>query len=446
MLFFLLENFRLGLRNLILHRLRSLLTALGIIFGVAAVIIMVALGNGAKQQALKQLEQLGASNIVITAQRPPESSEASGGAMRILDYGITRLDLERLQTMPGLTSIVPMRDTERTVVIGDKSFPNVRAIGTTPQIFEVIRLRLARGTTFSDVQYDRGEAVCVLGAKAAEQMFPFQDPLGAQIMIGTPSMGTTLLTVIGVLEPTGLRADASNADIIQRDIDMDVYLPLTLAWQVFGDSNVRRQAGTFERKRIEITEVWLKANSVDEVESLSKVAENILGLPARLDVQVKAPIEILRAAEQQERTFNFVMGGIAGVSLLVGGIGIMNIMLATVTERTKEIGIRRALGAKQRHIILQFLIETTVIALAGGMIGIGLGVVVATYLDTLVTFVSWILKNAGFSPIVGAPPAVVAMWSVMASCIVSVGIGIGFGIYPAIKAARMDPIEALRHE
>ncbi|HQY87617.1 MAG TPA: FtsX-like permease family protein, partial [Tepidisphaeraceae bacterium] len=316
----------------------------------------------------------------------------------------------------------------------------------TPQIFEVIRLRLARGTTFSDVQYDRGEAVCVLGAKAAEQMFPFQDPLGAQIMIGTPSMGTTLLTVIGVLEPTGLRADASNADIIQRDIDMDVYLPLTLAWQVFGDSNVRRQAGTFERKRIEITEVWLKANSVDEVESLSKVAENILGLPARLDVQVKAPIEILRAAEQQERTFNFVMGGIAGVSLLVGGIGIMNIMLATVTERTKEIGIRRALGAKQRHIILQFLIETTVIALAGGMIGIGLGVVVATYLDTLVTFVSWILKNAGFSPIVGAPPAVVAMWSVMASCIVSVGIGIGFGIYPAIKAARMDPIEALRHE
>ncbi len=446
MIFFLLENFRLGLRNLLLHRLRSLLTALGIIFGVAAVIIMVALGNGAKQQALRQLEQLGATNIVITAQRPPESSEASGRQSRVLRYGVTRVDLARLKLMPGLLSIVPMRDTERVVVVGDKRFNAVRAIGTTPQIFDVIRLQLARGEVFDQTHYDRAQPVAVLGSRAAEQMFPFSDPIGQTVTLGTPSTGTLQLTVIGVLEPTGLRADASNADIIQRDIDLDIYLPLNLAWNVFGDSNIRVMAGSTERKQIEISEVWLKSESVDRVETAASMTENILGIPERQDVGVKAPIEILRAAEQQERTFNFVMGGIAGISLLVGGIGIMNIMLATVTERTKEIGIRRALGAKQRHIILQFLIETTVIALAGGLIGIALGVGVATYLDTIVSAISWIIQQLGSSPIVGAPPAVVAAWSVAASCIVSVVIGIGFGLYPAVKAARMDPIEALRHE
>jgi putative ABC transport system permease protein len=445
-LFFLSENFRMGLRNLFLHRLRSLLTALGIIFGVAAVIIMVSIGNGAKLQARKQMEQLGASNLLIRSERPPESNDATGTTQRVLQYGIKRVDVERLRTLPGIETIVPMRDAEQDVVRGAQRFNGARAIATTPEVFRVINLRLDRGQVFTQVQYERAEAVAVLGAKAAEQIFPFEDPIGRSITLGRPSTGTLTLTVIGVLEPTGLRAGAESAGIIQREIDLDVYFPLTLSQQVFGDSISRRLAGSFERKQIELSEVWIRVSNVESVEQTARLAESVVGLPGRADVTVKAPIEILRNAERLNRLFNFIMVGIASFSLVVGGIGIMNIMLATVTERTKEIGIRRALGAKQKHIILQFLIETTVISLAGGMIGIALGFGIGNYLPEFLKLVSRLMVATGFNAIEGIPQTSVAMWSVIASFVVSGLIGIGFGMYPALKAARMDPIEALRHE
>jgi putative ABC transport system permease protein len=215
-----------------------------------------------------------------------------------------------------------------------------------------------------------------------------------------------------------------------------VYFPLTLARQVFGDAIVRRQAGSQERKQIELSECWLKCERTEDVERVSGIAENILGANhANLsDVAVKAPIQILRNAERLNKIFNFVMVGIASLSLIVGGIGIMNIMLATVTERTREIGIRRALGAKQRHITLQFLIETTVISLAGGLIGIGLGTGGAKAISFIADYF-----NAQY-------PTSITSWSVIASFVVSGMVGIGFGLYPAITAAKMDPIEALRHE
>jgi putative ABC transport system permease protein len=255
-----------------------------------------------------------------------------------------------------------------------------------------------------------------------------------------------MLTIIGVLEPTGLRAGSEGAAMMQRDLDMDLYFPLTLARDVFGDVNIRRQAGSQERKMIELTEVWLKTGDVQQVESISAMAENLLGIQqrggpldlavtARNDVEVKAPIQILRNAERLNRMFNFIMVGIASFSLVVGGIGIMNIMLATVTERTREVGIRRALGAKRRHITLQFLIETTVISLTGGLIGIALGSGAAKLLPLVVRYFSE--QNY---------PTVIAAWSVVGSFVVSGLIGIGFGLYPAIMAARMNPIEALRHE
>ena len=436
---FLLETFRLGLKNLRLHKLRSLLTALGIIFGVAAVIIMVAIGEGTKQAALEQIRQLGANNILVRSIRPPESTEATGRTSRVLEYGIKRVDLERLRTIPGLETIVPLKDTEQKIVVGDKSAPAAAAIGTTTDIFRIINLRLSRGKLFNRLHQERNEAVCVVGSKVAEQLFPFQDPLGQTVQVGTSGSTTLILTVIGVLEPTGLRMDSQGAAIMQRDLDQGVYFPISLAQATFGDAIVRRLAGSMERKQIELSEVWLRAQRVEDVERIARVAQNLLQIGRRgnqlQDVDVKAPIEILRNAERLNRMFNFIMVGIASFSLVVGGIGIMNIMLATVTERTREIGIRRALGAKRKHITLQFLIETTVISLTGGLIGILLGGLIAQGLPVLVA------KLGG-----GTYPTSIAMWSVIGSFVVSGAIGIGFGLYPAVKAAHMDPIEALRSE
>src|SRR5687768_16910545 len=210
MLIFLLETFLLALKNLRLHKLRSLLTALGIIFGVTAVIIMVAIGEGAKRQALEQIQQLGAHNILVRSVKPPESSEAAGRTQRMLEYGLKEEDVKRLETMPDLARIVPLRDTEQRVTRGDVR-AQANAIGTTPEIFNVIKLPLDRGAYFDQVQYERGDAVCVMGFTAARQLFPFEEPIGQAIRVGTPGRGTVVLTIIGVLQPTGLRAGSEGA-------------------------------------------------------------------------------------------------------------------------------------------------------------------------------------------------------------------------------------------
>ncbi|MDP9175174.1 MAG: ABC transporter permease [Planctomycetota bacterium] len=436
MLKFLFETFLLGIQNLGLHKLRSLLTALGIIFGVAAVIIVVAIGEGAKQSAMDQLKQLGEQNILVRSVLPPESNQASGRTNVMLEYGLKDIDLERLTTMlPGIQTIVPLRDTEQKVVRHDIR-ANANAIGTTPDVFDVIHLRVEPpGRPFTSLDYDRSSGVCVIGASVSKQLFPFEDPLGQTILVGSgPTIA--LLTVVGVLEPTGLRAGSEGAAMVQRDLDQDVYFPLTLARRIFGSTIVKEKSGGEELKRIELTEIWLQARDANQVEQLASIVENIVKIDrAKPDVEVKAPIEILRNAQRLNRVFDFVIGGIASFSLIVGGIGIMNIMLATVTERTREVGIRRALGAKRRHITMQFLLETTLISLSGGLIGIGVGIAGAALLPKLVHLFS-----------ADVYPTQIAVWSILVSFIASGAIGIGFGIYPAILAARMNPIDALRHE
>jgi putative ABC transport system permease protein len=427
---FLAETFLLGLKNLRLHKLRSLLTALGIILGVLAVIVMVAIGEGAKRAALEQMEQLGANNIVVRSVKPAESNDASEKTQRVLTYGLKRSDEARLRTLPNLQYIVPVRNTEQKAVRGDvRASANV--IGTTPDLFSVMNLNLERGRYFNTVDFEEEQHVCVIGSLAAAQLFPYTDPLGETIQVGTSGMATIMVTVVGVLEPTGLRADSAG-NIIDRNLDQDVYLPLSLTQEVFGDTMIKRQAGSRETKQIELSEIWLRVEDRNRVEDVAAIAENTIRSThaPSVDFEVKAPIQILRSAEKLNRTFNFVMGGTAAVSLLVGGIGIMNIMLASVTERTKEIGIRRALGAKRRHITLQFLVETTVLSLVGGIIGVGLGIGAAKLLPVI--FAEYRTS--------------VTTWSVLVSFLISGMIGIGFGMYPAVMAARMNPIEALRHE
>ena len=430
---FLFETFALGLKNIHLHKLRSLLTTLGIIFGVAAVIIMVAIGEGTKQAALEQLKQLGASNILIRSVQPPEGNDAVQRTQRILEYGLQRLDVARLQTVPGLAYLVPMRDTQQKVVFNDKRAP-ANAIGTIADVFAVMNLPLERGRYFDRLDVERESSVCVVGSLAATQLFPYQDPIGQKIQIGGADSGVVMLEVVGVLEKTGLRPGSG---IINREIDQDIYFPITLAQTTFGDNIIRRGSGTMERKKIELTEIWLQVNKDVDVEKTAAIVDNVIKLThaETKDYEVKVPIEILRNAERLNRMFNFIMVGIASFSLVVGGIGIMNIMLASITERTKEIGIRRALGAKRRHITLQFLIETTVISLTGGVIGIAIGAGGAVALPPIVRYFSH--QNY---------PTQIATWSVLGSFVVSGLIGIGFGLYPAMTAARMNPIEALRHE
>ena len=434
MLNFFFETFRMAVNNLRLHKLRSLLTAIGIIFGVMAVIIMVAIGEGTKKDALQQLEQLGATNIVVRSKPPPESNQASSKSQRTLIYGLKDEDLNRIRALPNISRVVPLRNTEQKVIRGDVR-AEANAVGTTHEWFEAINLHLDRGQFFTRDQVDSHASVAVIGAQVAKQLFPYTDAIGQPLQIGTSGLNSCTVTVIGVLEPTGLRAGGDQAGVVDRDLDSDLYFPLTLAQDVFGDTILKRQAGSMERKQIELTEIWLQAHTIADVERVSKIAENAVGLPDRRDVQVKAPIQILRAAERTQRMFNFIMVGIASFALIVGGIGIMNIMLASVTERTREIGIRRALGAKRRHITLQFLIETTVISLSGGSIGVALGAGAAYHLPAIIRLFS----DQTY-------PTQIALWSVLGSFIVSGLIGIGFGLYPAVMAARMNPIEALRHE
>jgi putative ABC transport system permease protein len=435
MLNFLSETFRLGLKNLYLHKLRSLLTAMGIIFGVAAVIIMVAIGEGTKQAAIAELQKLGAKNIVLRSKPPPESNEASQKTSRILDYGLRRTDLERLKVLPHLVRVAPMRDTEQKITHGGIR-ANAKAMGTVPEAFDVINLPLSRGRYFTQLDSSTDANVCVIGDGVARELFPYGDPIGAQLQIGTSGRATVLCTIIGVLERTGLRGEGGSG-VIDRDMDQDVYFPLQLAQTTFGDSINQPKPGGFERKKIELSEIWMQVDSVEQVEPVASIAENLVSTfhEDRLDYTVKAPIQILRAAEAQERMFNFIMVGIASFALVVGGVGIMNIMLASVTERTREIGIRRALGAKRKHITLQFLIETTVISLMGGLIGIGMGTGLAALLP-------WVVQK--FSE--HAYPTSITTWSVVGSFAVSGLIGIGFGLYPAVMAAKMNPIDALRHE
>jgi putative ABC transport system permease protein len=432
---FLVETFILGVKNIHLHKLRSLLTTLGIVFGVAAVIVMVAIGEGTKRQSLEEISKLGAQNILIRSVPPPEGTSASGRTQKILVYGIKDADLDRIRSLPGLKYAVPLRDTQQKVVLGDV-LSHAQPIGVLPEIFEVINLRPERGRTFDQVDVLRKAQVCVLGSLACEQLFPFENPIGQKIQIGSAGTGIITLEIIGVLEKTGLRPGAG---IIERVLDLDIYMPLSVAEAAWGHNNTKfMPSGAREVKQIELTEIWLQTETMDDVEATAKRVQNILqrSHEGSADYEVKVPLDMLRNAEATARRFNFILGGIASFALIVGGIGIMNIMLASVTERTREIGIRRALGAKRRHITLQFLIETTLVSLAGGFIGVAIGVSGAIALPI-------VMRAFGSEQVY---PTSITPWSVLGSFIISGIIGVGFGLYPAVMAAKMDPIEALRHE
>ena len=441
---FLLEIIRLGLNNLRLHMLRSVLTSLGIILGVAAVIVMVSIGEGNKQAALRQIQALGATNVIVRSSKPPEAADFSGETRSfVAAYGITRLDMRRVEhNLSDVAYIVPLKAVGAEISYQSQRMGS-QVFGTLPRLRKVANLRLEpRGRYLTAEDLRNSAPVAVVGSEVAQKFFRMRDPLGATFRIDQQAF-----RVIGVLRPIGLAGGASSP-LVGRDWNKDVHIPMTTAENQFGDIVLRRQSGSFSGEQVEIAEIYITANSTDTVLETADRVRRVMevGHPEFSDVQLIVPWELLENVKKTQLVWNIVLIAIAAISLLVGGIGIMNIMLASVTERTREIGIRRALGATRNHIVAQFLVETGSLTAVGGVLGVLIGVGVSIGLDQVVPWILDLAVVRRYFDVAVTLETQITMWSIIVSFVVASLVGLVFGIYPAVLASRQDPIVALRHD
>jgi putative ABC transport system permease protein len=420
---------RLGVKSLMLHKLRSSLTMLGIIFGVCSVIAMLAIGEGASYEAQEAIKKLGSNNILIRSVKPPEAAKQQGGGGprgSQLKYGITYDDSARLQaTIPGVIRVLPMRIIRENVRF-QRNEVSCQVIGTLPFYAEVTGAGVVRGRFLATMDEQHQENVCVITTGLARRLFPVDDPLQHSVRIDA-----FYYRIIGVVQERSQPDQRSQSGKMEgQPLDNNVYIPLAASRTRFGEVLIRRSAGSFEAEEVQLHQVTVQMRDAQAVETADAQVKTLLNhFHEQNDYEIIVPLQLLRQAEQTKRIFNIVLGSIAAISLLVGGIGIMNIMLATVTERTREIGVRRALGAKRGDITLQFLVETVVLSVGGGLIGVFVGVLVPLVVSHLTTM-----------------RTIVTPWSVLLAFGISGAIGIVFGLYPAKAAAELDPIEALRHE
>ncbi len=413
---------KLGATSLIEHKLRSFLTALGIIFGVSSVIAMLAIGEGASYEAREQIRSMGSTNIIIRSRKPEESSSTTGSQSRLSIYGLTYQDVIRIRTLyPGVQIHVPAREITARLRHRDVRLPG-KVIGTVPWFLEKSPLDVRFGRFIDQYDVETVSNAVVLTEATAHALFPLEFPLGNNIYLGDKAFH-----VVGIVANTSKKTKKEEKS--GRDV-YEVYVSISAAKDRFGETIVKQETGSFSMERVELHELTITAPSDEAVVSLANsVRTTLQHYHKDNDFEITVPLELLRQAEQTKRIFNIVLGSIAAISLLVGGIGIMNIMLASVTERTREIGIRRALGATRADIILQFLTEALLLSLAGGTIGVALGISVPAIVSHF----------AGLMTIV-------KMDSLVLAFTISVLIGMIFGIYPAFRAAALSPIEALRHE
>ncbi|MBM3833606.1 MAG: ATP-binding cassette domain-containing protein [Verrucomicrobia bacterium] len=424
-----LRTMQVGIKSLLLHKLRSALTMLGIIFGVCSVIAMLAIGEGASFEAQEAIKKLGSANIHINAEKPAEDTKVvttTSGRGSVIEYGLTYKDAGRIQaTIPGISHVVPMRIIRENVRFFRNEVPG-QVIGTHPIYADISGLDLIRGRFLAETDDTHQNNVCAISSGLAKRLFPYQDPLDQELKIGAH-----YYQVIGLVRETSTEEKRpQSGDSVGYPLDNNVYMPLSTAKSRFGETLIRRSAGSQEQERVQLHKIIVQFADTKSVETAVPQIQTLLNrFHTKKDFGLIVPLQLLRQAEEIKRTYNIVLGSIAAISLLVGGIGIMNIMLATVTERTREIGIRRALGAKQKDITSQFLVEAIVLAIGGGLIGVILGILTPFVVSQLTDM-----------------KTIVTPLSVLLAFGISGAVGIIFGLYPASRAAALDPIEALRHE
>ncbi len=433
---------QLGVKSLWLHPLRSLLTVLGIFIGVASVIWLLAISKGIGDEAQKQIENLGADTIMIRTIKPPSAKMSTTG---LTPYGLTREDYDLLvSTVPTIRSALPIREMRRQFQFKDRKLDG-RLVGCTPEYADVTRLKIRSGHFITDAENFAMDTHCVIAAKVADRLFPYEDPVGQRIYMPE---NKNFYLVVGVLEPKSATA-AIGGSMAAQDFSNDVYIPIKTLQQRIGDVVMSFSASSREGESIELNQITLRVREVADVKRTAELVEDALSIHSKMeDIAVVVPLELLEQARTTRAMFMVFMGMIAAISLLVGGIGIMNIMLATVTERTREIGIRRALGAKRRDIIRQFLVETSVLSLAGGISGILFGLLCGPAVNGARILANlWFEKQmAGLPDVVRTVQPAVVPESIPGAFFISLAVGLVFGIYPAMRAAKMNPIEALRHE
>ena len=427
---------RISVESLTAHKLRTVLTMLGVIFGVAAVISMLSIGEGAKREALEQISILGIKNVIVSARVPSEEMGSEGGLQRSPGLSIEDgINIAHLSAK--IVNVVPQRfEAISRIYYGSANSP-VRVVSTIPEFVLSSSIEVEDGRFVSHLDNQTFAQVCVLGAKAKRNLFAFSDPIGQSVKIGDWNF-----VVIGVMADKYIaRGKVEGFEL--KNFNEDVYIPLSTAMKKLdrvpqaGEKGFSWRWGSSEEEEEqkyqtpEIDQLTITVSDLEMVAPMTKLVQRVInrrhyGID---DHEVIVPESLLRQTQKTQAIFNIVMGTIAGISLLVGGIGIMNIMLATVLERTREIGVRRAVGARQSDIARQFLVEAVTICLIGCAAGIILGVTLA---KVIAFYAEW--------------PTIVTFFSIFLAAGVSTGVGVIFGFYPAVKAARLDVIDSLRYE
>ena len=411
-----LPDLRLGFENLRAHTLRSLLTMLGMIFGVAAVVAMLSIGAGAQQEVMAFIEQLGVRNLIVEAREAPDQQALQ--KVRKLSAGLSFQDFRMIEAnLEGITASTARKRFTPSKLLPKPQGDPPMVYGISPGYATIANLQVVTGRFFDAAETEAAAPVAVLGEAAASSLFGADDPIGRHVKVNEQ-----WFEVIGVAGPQ-LTVQADVAGLPAQDRNNLIYVPLYSA--------IFRLEDGQSRQRDEIDGIYLQLRSSNEIPASAALLRGLLNVSHREagDFTIVSPAELLAEQRRTQRIFEMVMVAIASISLLVGGIGIMNIMLASVMERTREIGVRRAIGARRGDIVRQFLIETTIISLAGGVLGIVVGVALSQLIGYF----------AGWSTIVTTSSIVLAF-------LVSVGIGIVFGLYPAVRAAGLDPVKALHYE
>lgn len=439
-------NLNIAFEAITANKVRSILTALGIIFGVAAVIAMLAIGNGAKKEILEQIKLVGVNNIVITPVEVKEEEEAESSKTQVQNAyspGLTLADVESIkQVIPDVSAISP-EIIINTHFIKNGISSKGKVVGVNPEFFQITNFEIEQGSMFNEAQLVGGEPVCIIGKQVKQKFFNSEDPIGKYL-----KCGTNWLKVIGVINEKKI-SESSKSNLGIRDYNTDVYTPLKTVLLRYRNRALITKASLFsgsegdEEEGVEqpqsqednqfhqLDRLVVQIRETDKLTSSSEILGRLMNRKHNgvKDFEITVPELLLKQQQRTKDIFNIVLGAIAGISLLVGGIGIMNIMLASVLERIKEIGLRLSIGATKKDIVQQFVFESVLISLTGGLAGIVLGVVLSFLVG----------KLAGIETIISVA-------SIIISFGVSATVGLVFGITPAKRAAEQDPIKSLRYE